>query len=174
MDERTTISWKLGRMDGEGRQESRSPLCMGVGVFVSEACRAGEDAEGDALRSDGHDLGRAPTGVVSGGQRSLCFQTSCYPERKGKWPEQRILPAFSQQQDHRKWPKAQSPSLAPTNCLGRGSRPVLEEIIRWFWYRWSVNGPWKSKCWIVLKNFVNSRNYKICVYTHLSWKRDHA
>lgn len=33
---------------------------MEVGVVVSEACRAGEDAEGDALRSDGHDLGRAP------------------------------------------------------------------------------------------------------------------
>lgn len=49
-------------MDGKGIQESRSLLCMEVGVIVSGACRVGEDAEEDALRSGADDRGCARSG----------------------------------------------------------------------------------------------------------------
>ena len=47
-------------VDAEGRQESRSLLCMEVGVVASGTCRAGKDAEGGALRSSGGDRGWVP------------------------------------------------------------------------------------------------------------------
>lgn len=86
-------------VDGEGRKDYRSLLCVEAGVVGHGPGRAGEDAEGDALRSGGEDRCWAPQ-EGSGSHGSICFQDNCYHERKGKWLEQRILPAFSQQHDY--------------------------------------------------------------------------
>lgn len=46
-------------VDGEGKKDSRSLLCLEAGVVGRGLGRAGEDAEGDALRSGGEDRGWA-------------------------------------------------------------------------------------------------------------------